>query len=195
MHGSPIPHLRSEMWGIWQRRFLVTLFAWGVIAVVGFCAYSFLNMRGSSSDSFELPGSVVRHSEAPAPGGNASFTLEDKSYSGTTYVTDLQQDMYDIAKKEVSSRNQPGEIHFTFMVSGPDMYGNPAHLLAFDISYSMDDLKQVNWANVGPMRLLNIASVLDVTPEGKKLLKDYCGGNADISDGFCASAEQRFPPD
>jgi hypothetical protein len=170
-------------------------FVFGIALMV--CGYVIflLNSSKTSSATDVLPRSVMRHSDASSPGGNASFTLEDKLYSGTTYITDLEQDMYDIAKHEVTSRNQPGEVHFTFMVSGPDMYGKSANMLAFDISYSMDDLKQVNWANIGPMRLLNLATILDVTPEGKKLLQDYCGGNADISDAFCASAEQRFPPD
>jgi hypothetical protein len=77
--------------------------------------------------------------------------------------------MYEVAKHEVDSSNQSGELQFTFMADGPDRYGNPAQLLAFDISYS--------------------------TPEGKKVLEEYCADDGDISDAFCASAKQRFPPD
>jgi hypothetical protein len=178
-----------------QRRFLGALCLFGVVAIVGYCAYSFLNVPGSSSDIYEFPGSVVRHSDASAPGGTATFTLKDRPYSGDTYVTLLAQDMYKIAKHAVESRNQSGELQFTFMADGPDEHGNPTQLLAFDISYSMDDLRQVNWANIHAMSLLNLATIIDITPEGKKVLEEYCEDDGDISNIFCASAKQRFPPD
>ena len=178
-----------------QRKSLGTLCAFGVAAVVGYFVYSSLNTPGSSSDAYQPPGSVVRHSDASAPGGTTRFTLKGRPYSSDTYVTLLAQDMYEVAKHEVYSSNQSGELDFTLMADGPDRYGNPVELLAFDISYSMDDLKQVNWANIGAMSLLNLATIIDITPEGKKVLEEYCAEDGDISDVFCASAKQRFPPD
>ena len=178
-----------------KQRSLGTLCVFGVCALVAYCAYYFFNAPVSTSDAYELPGSVVRHSDASAPGGATRFTLKGRPYSGDTYVTLLAQDMYEVAKHEVDSSNQSGELQFTFMADGPDRYGNPAQLLAFDISYSMDYLKQVNWANVHAMSLLNLATVIDITPEGKKVLEEYCADDGDISDAFCASAKQRFPPD
>jgi len=98
--------------------------------------------------------------------------------------------MVTIARHEVDLDETEGTIYFDVIGAGEDLYGNPVEVDAFTLSYSMEDLKRVNWTNFDGHKLLNLGAIVKASPAGKKLIADYCAGNEDESDMFCTSADQ-----
>jgi hypothetical protein len=71
---------------------------------------------------------------------------------------------------------------------GNDDYGRarPTNIIkAFDIQYSMDDMKKINWENLGDVRLENLGHVSEIQPAGATVAQRYCAKHREYSQIFC----------
>lgn len=139
----------------------------------------------------KLPRSVIKHDDSADPRGVSTFTLKLSGLTASTEVFLIAQDMAKIAQNEVGHDRTEGTVVFDVVGDGEDRYGKSTEVDAFTLSYSMDDLRQVNWSNFDGMKLLNLATIVDQYPAGRRLISQYCLDNSESSEGFCTTAAAR----
>lgn len=161
-----------------QRRYLA--FFSGVIGVL------LILFVVVSTSSYSLPSSVIEHEDAKVDGGTARYRLKLLGVTNSIALFDISSDIEHIAKHEVKNNNNEGTILFTIVGDGQDIYGNSSQVYAFDLQYTMDDLKKINWDNIDCMQLLNLGIIVNKSPAGTKLISDYCEENRVSSEVFCA---------
>jgi hypothetical protein len=136
------------------------------------------------------PTSLLRQQQSPFPGGTARFTLKLNGLSSTWDIGSVAEEMERIANHEVAENQPEGTILFEVVGNGEDLYGNTINEVeAFEISYSMDDLRRVNWSNYNGAKLLNLGTIVSQTPAGKKMLSEYCAVSRENSELFCNSED------
>jgi len=107
--------------------------------------------------------------------------------------------MKEIVKHEVKEGSQEQSILFRIVgvvhtVGGYDKYGNSTPGVtttfnAFNIRYSMDDMRKVNWDNMPGDGLLNLGAVTRFGSYGDITLRSYCENQVaqTYSQDFCAN--------
>jgi hypothetical protein len=150
----------------------------------------------SSRDEFTYPRNVLDH-KILANGTNTELDLTVKLQGWDAGAGDMYAaivDMENVMKHELQQSS--GEQGIVFHIVGDtgggyDDYGRarPTRLInVFDIQYSMDNLKQIDWSHLpSEMRLLNLGLVSGVTPAGADVGKAYCEKDGEYSQVFCAN--------
>jgi len=171
-----------------QRKYAVNLAKIsGCIIVILYFILSSLK----SNSSYTFPRSVISHDEPKIDGGEARFRLKLPGLSYSTDLFETSKDIEDIAKHEVESNQSEGSILFTIVGEGKDLYGNSVQdVYAFDLQFSMDDLKKVKWDDLDGMQLLNLGQIVSKSPAGENLISGYCEDNRVSSEVFCAAGTQ-----
>jgi hypothetical protein len=144
---------------------------------------------------FSYPKSVLEHKTAFIDGKTElDVTIKLMGWdAGAGDMFSDAQDMERIMKHESKEGGQEQSIVFHIVGDaggGMDDYGNtrPEHIIeAFDIRYTMEDIKKINWDNINELRLLNLGTVSGITPAGASVAKKYCDKNQEYSNVFCAN--------
>lgn len=163
----------------WLRESSAYLLAIAVIAI-GF----FVGIKACSG-GFTLPPDVIDHRMSVVDGtSELDVTLEIPEPGGTSpgEVSEAGYDILQIVKHEGQANGTETAIVFHLIENtggGYDQYGRerPRQIAdAFDIRYSMDDVRKINWDTVGsnPRWLLDLGSVSNVTGVGAEAIKKFC---------------------
>lgn len=179
--------ISSNFWTIWRGSVLAVSF----IALT-VCAYISADLNGCFK--FRYPTSVLNHNTSIV-GGNTELdvTLKLRGWdAGDTDMYSAILDMESIMKHEIKEGSPGQNIVFHIVGDaggGKDDYGNPKPsriIGAFDIQYSMEDIKKIDWDHISQFRLLNLGIVSGITPAGADVAKGYCEKNREYSQSFCA---------
>jgi hypothetical protein len=168
-----------------------------VLAFILVC--SFFLAKGCDG-RYNYPSNVLDHKTAVVD-GNTEFDviLKLREFNGSApgSVVDASSEIIEIVKHELEEHRTEQKIVFHIVEDtggGYDVYGRvqPTHLTdAFDISYSMEDLKLINWDTVlGNGRwLLDLGSVSHITGTGDDAIRKYCedDGFKKYAQIFCAN--------
>jgi hypothetical protein len=178
-----------------QKKGLVAKVDSGLRAIMGLAALTVLSIvlfaiiHGCAESvglvEFEYPSGVLDH-KTIVVGGNTEFdvTLKLREYNGSApgSVFAASSEIIKIAKHELEEHSTEQKIVFHIVedTGGEyDIYGRkqPTYLTdAFDITYSMQDLKLIDWNTVsGNGRwLLDLGTVSNVTGAGHDAIREYC---------------------
>ncbi|MGP8174190.1 MAG: hypothetical protein ACLP7O_06535 [Terracidiphilus sp.] len=174
--------------------------AWIVISVLLIvCIYGCASLVFGPSE-FKYPTSVLDH-KTLAVDGNTEFdvTLKLREFNGSVpgSVFAASSEMLGIIKHELEEHSTEQGIVFHIVEDtggGYDIYGRkqPTHLTdAFDIRYSMEDLKLINWNTVSNNGrwLMDLGSVSHMTGAGDDAIRKYCedDGFKRYAQVFCAN--------
>jgi hypothetical protein len=111
--------------------------------------------------------------------------------AGDTDLSALAPDIQDVVKHELGDGISDQSMLFHIVGDaggGYDDYGHarPTALVgAFDLEYSMDDLKRIDWDHTTEFSFFNLAHVTNVNSAGEKVGKAYCEKNRDSAHAFC----------
>ena len=166
---------------------ILTLISIFLIALIYSCAQS------HGLVEFTYPRSVLDHKTSVIDGNTElDVTIKLRGWdAGAGDVYSATQDMEEIMKHELKEGGAEQNTVFHIVGDaggGYDNYGNPrpTHLIgAFDIRYSMEDIRQINWDHISEFRLLNLGIVSGITPAGVGVAKEYCEKNREYSQVFC----------
>jgi hypothetical protein len=164
----------------------------GVVAKVVLAALIIWGIYGCSSyflggGEFTFPFSVLGHKTSVID-GRAEFEVTMKLRgidSGDTDMNLAAQDMDGIIKHVLKENGSEQGIIFHIVADGQDIYGHATQIQVFDIQYSMDDLKLVNWDNVTSNGLLNLSRLSAMSPAGADVGRLYCEKERDYAQVFC----------
>lgn len=164
-----------------------------LLAVTGLIVFGLYTCTRSADNT------IVDRRISQANGSNELQITIKLGTWGAESVRQSADQMADIAKRELSSGTQVEGILFRVVgevQQGGDLdaYGNPTPKTtttfnAFDVRYSMDDLKKVNWDNMSGTRLLNLGKVQRYGSWGDSAARSFCanaGGQID-SANFCSN--------
>jgi hypothetical protein len=152
--------------------------------------------ESTGHNEFTYPKGVLDH-KIVVIGNNSELDVTVKLRGWDAGATDLYTaivDMESVMKHELQESN--GEQSIVFHIvgdagGGRDDYGHvrPTDLInVFDIQYSMDDLRQIDWEHLpGENRLLNIGRVSGVTEAGVSVARSYCQEGREFTQIFCAN--------
>jgi hypothetical protein len=148
--------------------------------------------RSVGPSEFTLPPSVLDQKTAVVDGkAELDFTMKLGGLdAGNWDMLAIIRDMESIMRHELKESGSEQSILFHIVgVAAADDYGRRSTDLigAFDIQYSMEDIKQINWDNPSEIRLLNLGRVSGITPAGAKVAGGYCEKNRGDSQVFCDS--------
>jgi hypothetical protein len=154
--------------------------------------YFIARTRDTNKNGYIFPSSVIKDQDPAAyeEGGTAEFTLKLNGVSDDWDMVALSEDMANIAKHEVDEKHTEASILFDVVADGHDMYGHAVQIDAFRLQFSMDDLKQIEWPNVGGKKLLNLAALTNESKVGEEVISNYCAENQESSEIFCAAGVQ-----
>ena len=166
-----------------------------VTALIVACVYGCASFSGCFE--FKYPASVIDHKTSVVNGSTElDVTIKLEMWSAGS-LRSTADEMAEIVKHELKEGNQEGSILFRVVGDvhsggGNDKYGNPTPEFtttfnAFDIRYSMDDMRKVNWDNLSGMELLNLGSVKRFGSYGDGVAQSYCEMVRDYSREFCAN--------
>jgi hypothetical protein len=147
---------------------------------------------------FTLPSEVISE-KTSVVNGNTQFevTMKLTEFDGNEpSVPTTSSHIAEIVKHELDEHNTARTIVFHIVEDaggGYDAYGRPqlTRLVdAFDIEYSMTDLKLIDWDTVGlnGRWLLDLGTVSNVTDAGEEAIRKYCvdDGQKRYAQAFCA---------
>ena len=170
-----------------------------VAAVLGACIYGCASLFSGPSE-FKYPTSVMNHKIIVVDGNteyDVTLKLREFDRPAPGSVLYASTDIIDIVKHELEEHGTEQSIVFHIVEDtggGFDIYGrkNPAYLTdAFDIEYSMEDLKLINWDSVlhNGRWLLDLGSVSHITGAGNDAIRKYCvdEGFKKYAQVFCAN--------
>jgi hypothetical protein len=151
---------------------------------------------------FTLPSEVIGEKTSVVD-GNTQFEVTMKlveldGLDGSSLsVAVTSSHIAEIVKHELDEHNAAQTVVFHIVEDaggGYDAYGRPqpTHLIgAFDIGYSMKDLKMINWDTVGlnGRWLLDLGTVSNITGAGDEAIRKYCvdDGQKEYAQVFCAN--------
>jgi hypothetical protein len=163
---------------------VMTLLAVGVLAVA--CIYGCSSFFFGPSE-FRVPTSVLDEKTSAADGNPKLYiTMKLRGIDGGVSDMSLSgQDMQEIVKHELKKNGSERSIVFHLVADGHDVYGQASQIQVFDIQYSMDDLRRINWANVTSNGLLNLGHVSEMSPQGADVAKFYCEKAREYAEVFC----------
>jgi hypothetical protein len=153
----------------------------GCLAAAAFGIFSWVSNSKSSVADYKYPSTVTQHEDA-ADGGAGNFTLKIQVGSN---LFSMSSDIASIAQHEMTAKPAEESIVFHVVADIDNLYGNRVQVDAFDLTFSMDDLKQVNWSNIDGPRLLNLGKIDNETGNGATFIADYCAENQKSSQFFC----------
>lgn len=142
---------------------------------------------------FQTPQNVQRR-EISYIDGNPMLEVTlslPRSNTGEAEVYTSIADMKQVMRNAVYEGTQVRGIVFHLVEAvggGTDDYGNskPSRMIAdFDLQYSMDDVRRINWRSVTSSGLLNLSKVTKISPTGAVVAHRYCERNRDSSEVFC----------
>ena len=174
--------VRSSQTGPFRN--VITLLVVGVLAVA--CIYGCSSLFFGPSE-FKLPPSVLNQKTSVADGNPELYmTMKLRGIDGGVSDMSLSaQDMQEIVKHELKQNGSERSIVFDLVADGHDVYGQASQVQVFDIQYSMDDLRRINWANVTSNGLLNLGHVSKKSPQGADVAKLYCEKAREYAEVFC----------
>lgn len=174
--------------------------AWIVISVLLIvCFYGCASLVFGPSE-FKFPSNVLEHKTIVVD-GNTEFdvTLKLREFNGSApgSVFDASSEIIEIVKHKLGEHSTEQSIVFHIVEDtggGYDIYGRKqAKFLtdAFDIKYSMEDLKLINWDTVSNNGrwLLDLGTVSHMTGAGDDAIRKYCedDGFKKYAQVFCAN--------
>ena len=172
----------------------------GVVFLFAACVYGCVSLL-SGAGEFKYPATVLNHESTDVDGSpEFDVTLKLREFDGSApgSVFDGSSEILRIVKHELEEHGAEQSIVFHIVEDtggGFDIYGRkqPAYLTdAFDIKYSMEDLKLINWDTVSNNGrwLLDLGSVSHVTGAGGDAIRKYCedDGFKKYAQVFCANS-------
>jgi len=164
------------------------------IAIAIFILIVYVCADSNGCSEFKYPASVLDH-KIVVTGSNSELDVTLKLRGGDAGAVDLYGaivDMESVMKHELKENG--GEQGIVFHVVGDagggyDDYGHesPTHLIkAFDIQYSMENLRQIDWDHLpSENRLLNLGQISEITPAGVAVAQGYCKEAREYAQVFC----------
>jgi hypothetical protein len=164
--------------------------------ILGICFFIWLK---SCVGGFTYPSDVLDH-KISVVNGSTEFDVTIKLEgwnAGSVYH--VAGEIPDVVKHELEEGSQEQSILFRIVGDvhsggGNDDYGNPmpessTTFNAFNIRYSMDDMKKVNWDYMSGIGLLNLGSVTRFGSYGDNAVQSYCEKSLaqTYSHDFCAN--------
>ncbi len=193
-HCAPRPQNKGFFGGVDVGLSVVVRLA--ILIVISVFIYAWIDSCAESHGlvKFTYPASALDHKTSVIDGNTVlNVTLKLRgSDAGEDDVYAAIVDMESIMKHEL--REGGGEQSIAFHIVGDagggyDDYGHPrpTHLInAFDIQYSMDDVRQIDWDHLpSENRLLNLGQVSGITPAGAGVAKEYCEKAREYAQVFC----------
>jgi hypothetical protein len=171
---------------------------WGTRIFIGLIVlgggYEIVSYLGALGQ-YTYPPSVVNYRSTVIDGHPVfEATLRLNGWdAGDTDLSAISADMQDLIKHELDAgiTDQSMLFHISGNVGGGyDDYGHPrptALVGAFDLTYSMDDLKRIDWDHTTEYSLFNLAHVSNINSSGDKVGKKYCEANHEAARVFCDS--------
>ena len=161
------------------------------LAVLGVCLYGWHRVGASSN---LLPSSVIAHRTAVVDGRpvlEVTIRLRRQDTAASDLISAIA-DMKSVMQGAEQWNDEAGGVTFHLVDVTPggfDDYGNPtpAHATpAFDIHYSADELRRINWKQVDELKLANLGKVSQISYAGMSVARDYCSYYRESSNVFCA---------
>jgi hypothetical protein len=155
-----------------------------VLIVIG------MNTSKQADNSSTLQGVSDQITDVANNNGNVVVTLE-------TAGNDLYYDFWGMSEALIKAgqwQTRHGApystIDFSVIMPTQDRFGKPGTSSAFLLRYTSDDFRQVDWDNITPWQIVNLAEVKMVTPPGQQLIDAFCADKTSIqmSRPFCAQA-------
>ena len=180
-----------ELTGKRAGRMSVTKAAAILAVVLGICLYGWHRM---GARSHTLPASVIAQ-KTTVVDGRPELEVTIKLRRQDTAASDLIgaiADMKSVMRREERRNGDAGGVTFHLVDVTPggfDDYGNPTPartMLAFDIHYSADEIRRINWRHVDELKLVNLGKVSQISYAGMLVARDYCSYYRESSNVFCA---------
>ena len=166
-----------------------------LLFILAICFYIWSKI---SAAALIFPSSVASHSTAIVNGKpelEVTLKLKDKG-AGMNDLDSTIGDMKTVLKDE--DRRAFGEESVNFHIvrvagGGYDDYGNsiPTRTIpAFDIRYSANIIRRINWEHMDELKLINLGTVSQIFQTGTSIARDFCTSYRDSARAFCAKFEQ-----
>ena len=97
------------------------------------------------------------------------------------------KNLMNITRKVVTSKGSErfAALLYVLMIPSRDEHNNPIDGEGVQLSWSMHNLKKINWKGLQNWQFLDLAEWIIQGPMGAGVIKAYCGEGRSFSEGFC----------
>lgn len=169
---------------------VITLLVMAALLIV--CIYGCESFFSGPSE-YKYPSCVLEH-KISVINGKTEYDVKMKLPgvdSGGIDMVYIAGQMKNVAEHEIKQSGSEQSMVFTIAgetIGGYDDYGRaePSEIInVFDVQYSMDDLKKIDWDHITDYSFLNLGHLTIICPAGAKVVERYCEKHREYSQAFC----------